>query len=289
LNQTMKSVDMIARNPWLTVIAALASIIPFSLALVGYFSDTTKNNFLFVSTLATLFYLVSLVYSLRIRAENEALKELAEYFHDINLIYRTQVRELFFANVPSKEKRLQIERDTLESVVQRIENIFMRATGKKCLSTIKLLSTDSSNRLYAQTYVRSQTGHKRDHSGNRMYKVGDGSNTSFDTALIYRNDGSLPHFFSPDLGLEKSYNNERQHYERFYRSTLVVPIYGKNPTNPGAETDEVQSTETLGFLCVDTLTLNRLNNDHHLYMLSSLATQMYNFMKAIRGSHIRNQ
>jgi hypothetical protein len=41
----------------------------------------------------------------------------------------------------------------------------------------------------------------------------------------------------------------------------------------------------LGFLAVDTMSENRLNNTYQMQMLAAYAHQMYNFMSLMRGKY----
>jgi len=138
-----------------------------------------------------------------------------------------------------------------------------------------------NSKYYAHTYVRSQELSKRDSSEKLKFVVGTGDNNGFDKTLSNRSDGLPLHFYSPDLQKESDYSNQRQHFYRHYRSTLVVPICGENKGKEGTP----DQFDRVGFLCVDTLSINRLNNGYHLYMLSALANQMYNFMSLMRGKY----
>ena len=68
----------------------------------------------------------------------------------------------------------------------------------------------------------------------------------------------------------------------FYRSILVVPIH--SATN--VHTALVHQKELVGFLTVDTMSVNRLNSTYHLFMLAALANQMFNFMAVVRGKYV---
>ncbi len=96
--------------------------------------------------------------------------------------------------------------------------------------------------------------------------MGTGANTAFDKALQKRSEGTPSHFHFPDLTKEENYSNERQHYEKLYRSVIVVPIRGLNKGKDGTEEEDDMS----GFVCVDTESTHRLNDGYHLQMMSSV-------------------
>lgn len=272
----------IANNPWFMVGAGMASIISF----IGYLYDKTTPA---PDTVALLWLFITIlvlcigyVYSIKVRSENIALRGLSEVFYEINLIYKNKLYELFGSKDPVTDPTdlLTEEERVLRSVCQRIENIFSRVTNRNCMVTVKLI-TKEGGRHYAHTYVRGQDLCNRDSPERVQFVVGTGENNGFDKALTKRSDGLPLHFFSPDLQKETDYSNQRQHYLRYYRSTLVVPICGENKGKEGTH----EQFDRVGFLCVDTLSTHRLNNGYHLYMLSALANQMYNFMSLMRGKY----
>ena len=89
------------------------------------------------------------------------------------------------------------------------------------------------------------------------------------------------HFFSANLKKYEGYLNERQDYLKHYRSTIVVPLHGQNENAAATNNRE----DLIGYLCVDTKSVNRLNNRHHLYMISALSNQMYDFISLMRGRY----
>ena len=273
----------LASNPWFVIIASVSSIAGF----FWYIQDQIKQNPPILSvvylTLSIILLLAGIFYSLKIRSENATLRKIAYTFNEINHIYKTALKDMFGENEPTynPEDLLEEEEKVLRSVCQRIENIFIQVIGRECLVTVKLLLNEKDGKYYAHTYVRSQEMCTRDNDGRKKYEVGTSANTAFDTALQKRSHGYPPHYFSPDLLKEKEYSNERQHYNRHYRSTIVVPIMGNNKGHEGTE----REFDRIGFLCIDTPSTYRLNDGYHLQMISSLADQMYNFMSLMRGKY----
>jgi GAF domain-containing protein len=241
--------------------------------------------------------LFAYVYSVEVRRENIALRGLSAEFYDINRIYQSKLHQVFLAENPvtEQDELIKAEKETLEAVCQRICNIFEETINRKCMVTIKLITYEGQH-ISAHTYVRSLKASARDMSERVRYSVGTGQNTGFEVALRERFDDKPSHFYSADLSLEPSYKNQRADYLRHYRSVLVVPIrepqrisdIGADPVceprnadsgNPGSD------PYLIGFLCVDTLSINRLNDTFHLVMLSALASQMYTFMCFMRRNY----
>lgn len=275
MNQMNHRLGQIASNNWFVIIGGVSSI---ASGLVLVYQWTAGGLLLWPAVLVgatSTLVLLFTVYSFRVRAENKSLRDLSLIFCDINRMYRDSLRALMASEGADFSKRLAVECDVLKNVAQRIENIYSKATNSQCLCTIKLVAEDEDGE-YAKTYVRSQGNHVRDDKAQR-FSVGEGKNTAFDEAR--RKQPAQPHFFSADLKRETDYYNERQDYLRHYQSALVVPIYGGSLVNGQSRSD----WDMIGYLCVDTLSTNRLNNTFHLHMASALAAQMYAFMKTIRG------
>ncbi len=273
----------IASNPWFVIIASASSIGGF----FWYIHDRITE---YPPVLSGIYYSLSLIilfggvlYSLSIRTENLALRKIAATFNEINHLYRDSLKSMFGGNNPvcNTEDLLSEEEQVLRSVCQRIENIFIQVTGRECMVTLKLVIKNDNGKYYAHTYVRSLENCVRDKPERKKYEVGTGANTAFDHSIQKRPDGSPSHYYSPDLTKEENYSNERQHYSKLYRSSIVVPIRGVNKGKEG--TDE--EYDMIGYLCVDTKSTHRLNEGYHLQMMSSLAGQMYNFMSLMRGKY----
>ena len=274
---------IVASNPWFVILASISSIAGF----FWYIHDRIVQYPPVLSgayfTVSLIFLLSGIIYSLKIRSENVALRNIASTFNEINHIYRDSLKNMFGGNEPvnNPEDLLAEEERVLRSVCQRIENIFIRVINRDCMVTIKLLLKEDSGKYFAHTYVRSLEDCARDKPKRIKYEVGTGANAAFDTALRKGPNGIPSHFFSPDLQKEAHYSNARQHYDKLYRSAIVVPIRGVNKGKEGTH----EEYDMIGFLCVDTLSTHRLNNGYHLQMVCSLAGQMYNFMSLMRGNY----
>lgn len=285
MNKNIQQVNVVARNPWFLVANGFSSLAAFMWFIYGQ-TVGVPNPFSITVLLCTLTLLIlGYIYSLKVRSENIALRGVAEIFFEINRIYQKTLSDLFGSDTRVNDSVALVykEEQVLKAVCQRASIIFSHLSDRSCMVTVKLVTTKDGI-CCAHTYVRSQELCGRDFSGRIHYTIGTGANNGFDTALAKRPDGIPSHFFSADLRESDGYTNKREDYLKHYKSTLVVPIRGDIDTDGSESTSS--NFDLIGFLCVDTLSVNRLNNGYHLYMLSALASQMYNFMSLMRGRYI---
>jgi hypothetical protein len=210
-----------------------------------------------------------------------ALRGMTKTIHEINENYKNSLKKIFNGaeSAPNVLDLLSEERQVLSGVCQRIENMMSLLIGRQVMATVKLIVNEDQGRPYAETYVRSIDQCIRDNPNIIKFEVGTGKNTGFDKALEKRRDYVPSHFYSADLKKHHGYQNERLNYLDLYRSTIVVPIRGQNEN----KTDTADEFDTIGFLCIDTMATNKLNDTYHIYIISSLANQMYNYISLMRG------
>jgi hypothetical protein len=220
-----------------------------------------------------------------IRGELADIKECATTLHKINHSYRDALRTVFGSPTRLRKALEEIELDNLRLVCERIAEMFTSLIKAKCVVTVKLIREQDDNgkrQSSCHTLVRSESGSERDRQ-LVAYQIGKGANTAFDVALKYNPHGPS-RFFSPDLVKdyeEGIYSNERTDWRHFYRSALVVPIRSVTYEHlPGRA-----AFNNLGFLAVDTLAPNKLNETFHLQFLAAFADQMFNFMSLMRGRY----
>ncbi len=280
---TSRLVDL-AASPKIIVIGGISSIGSVLWLLFAQINDTFHPFQAFIVVLSLAILVIGYVYSIAVRVENISLRRLPFYYYEINHLYKNTLLEMFGEqeNTKDSDTLIKYEKDILSSVCQRISDIFSSLINRKCMATIKLVTIEDEA-VYARTYVRSHSHSERDFKNKTKFSVGNGKNTSFDEALRSRNDGLPQHFYSPDLTIKGSYHNERVGFSNFYKSTLVVPIGGHYCEDK--ESNQELFYDLIGFLCVDTMSTNRLNDNDHLYMLSALAEQMYNFISLMRGKY----
>ena len=264
-----------------TVLGTIASIASF-LWLI-YDQYILKSNNLTPAILAgvsTSIFVLICIYSIIIRQENLNLEQVPQKIHRINHIYRNRLREIFSGENPidKRDDLIDTEESVLRSVCQRIQKIYTKLIGDDCLVTIKLI-TEKDGKKFAETYVRSIDDCDRDSKGFKEYEIGTGENTAFDEALKITTENKISHYLSQDIEKDlklNKYNNQRANFSEYYRSAIVVPIRCKTDTN---------STDDIGFLCVDTKAVNRLKPGYQVSLLAAFADQMYNFMSLMRGNY----
>lgn len=283
MTKTTSRIHSVASNPWTIVIANIASTASFLwLVYDKTIAKTPGLASVITSLLAISFFVGLSIYSGRIRSQNIAYQEALRRFHKINHYYRDTLCSLFFGDYPeTNPKRLvPLEAQTVQAVCQQVKNIFDAIVRKPCMVTVKLIAEDATGK-YCSTYVRSENICERDQEEPIRYDLGSGVNTAFDKALQTRTDGECACFCSGDLTKEQNYNNQRQRWGRYYRSVIVVPIRARR-TGVGGKSE---FPDDIGFLCVDTLSQNRLNKTYYVHLLAAFADQMYNFMSLMRGKY----
>lgn len=280
MKKSIQKVDKLAKNPWFVIAGTVITIITF----VWYVYDRITLNqptlSLFILVISIIFLSIGMFYSLKVREENFVLQQIASIFNEINYIYRDSLKNMFWGDSPIENPSdlLVEEEKVLRGICQRIEKIYSQLIKKDCLVTIKLV-IEESGKSFAHTYVRSLENCTRDNPRIK-YAVNTGENTAFDTAMK-----QLPnepdHFYSPDLTKEENYSNARVNYDKLYRSTIIVPIRGINKGKEGTN----KEFDMIGFLCIDTKSINRLKKGYQIQIASALAGQMYNFMSLMRGKY----
>lgn len=228
---------------------------------------------------------------IRVWQANRAFKDLMETLHKINHSYRDTLCEIFHEKLSKDfssddEYRTYIkdkERNIIETVCQKIAAFYTAVTHRPCVVTVKLIVREEDGKSYCSTYVRSERDSIRDKPNILKYELLTGRNTAFDTALVYRQE-NISRFYSANLEKDnKEYRNERDNYLFYYISSIVVPIRYYNSEKIG----KPNCNDDIGFLCVDTKSIYRLNDQWHVALLASFADQMYNFFSLTRGKYGR--
>jgi hypothetical protein len=226
------------------------------------------------------------IYSIRVRQENKQFREACKTLHRINHDYRDTLSATFSgaAHTPDLATAAKFsELRTLKSACQKIAKIYSGLTHCDCTVTVKLITNEAGN-TFCETHARSEEISERDCSQPARFEVKTGLNTAFDKALVY-NAGKISHFFSADLQAEAKaghYRNQRDNWSDYYLCAIIVPIRCVTVPKNGTPI----ASDDIGFLCVDTTSPHRLNDDYHLELLAGFADQMYNFMSLMRGKYI---
>ena len=274
-------------NIYVVWVGAVCSIA----GLVWYAYDRLKPSgpklitLICCAILAALFLGLA-IYSIRVRQENLQFKEACKNIHRINHDYRDTLSATFSAAVQGPDfatvGKLS-ELKTLKSACQKIAKIYSGLTHCSCTVTVKLITKEGGN-SFCETHARSEENSERDCAQPAKYEVKTGLNAAFDTALAYK-AGRISHFHSADLEADAkvgNYRNQRDNWSDFYASTIVVPIRCVTVPRDGTPI----ASDDIGFLCVDTSSTYRLNDDYHVQLLAGFADQMYNFMSLMRGKYM---
>jgi len=279
----IRKIDSFATNPYIVITASISSIGGFAWLLYEKVQENSTIPFAILAIILCLIFAIIAFFALMLHKENAKLKSIASTFTDINYLYKASLKSVLKCEKEyTKEDLMFEEKSVLGAVCQRIEDIFTTVINRKCMVTVKLL-IEEDEKKYAYTYTRSKDKCQRDQQGLiKKYLIGPSHNTGFSEAITKKSASEIRYYFSPDLTKEKNYFNERQKYTDHYRSVLVVPIAAINQDS--IDTD--RELDLLGFLCVDTKSINRLNDNYHLFILSSLASQMYNYMTFMRCDNL---
>ena len=263
----------------LAVLTAVGAVIPF-------FGDIRVGRTLVnwaVHGVALAGLTAAMFYSIKVRQENIILRRIPETIHRINHDYRNVLSVLFGDRdvCPTDEARVKAEVRTLQSVCQKLSATFHDLTRKPCIVSVKLIITHDGH-AYCETLVRSETMSRRDEGELVRFSLNTGRNPALDEALAYR-PGRKSYFYSADLTKEKegTYTNDRANWRQFYRSEIVCPIRYVKASSDGRPA----TRDDIGFLIVDTMSTNRLNEGSHVELLGACADQMYNFMSLVRGKY----
>lgn len=274
----------IASSPWTVIAGTLASVA--SLFWMIYDKAVVQSTGLLsvgVFVASVLFFFVACSMSIRSHRKVVAFEDATRRLHKINHDYRDVLSATFRADAPTSSRAILVEAEerTVRAVCQQIKEIFDGLVGRSCVVTVKLIASGPRGAKFCETYARSEEICERDRQSQQQYALTMTKNTAFAHALLPAADGGCSHFHSADLTRERDYYNERQHYERFYKSAIVVPIRSVMSRGEGLADD----VRDIGFLCVDTKSRNRLNNGYHVHLLSGFADQMYNFFALMRGGY----
>lgn len=281
-----KKAHSIAQNPWVNLAATIAGIASFWWMIY----DKAQTPGTVRSWMPFILFIIGIstfaafnFFSFRVKKALLDSTRIPYHLHRINHLYRDSLSRVCgsFSSNPPDEEALKLEQTTtLTRICEHVAEIFQRLTSKECHVAVKLLQKDASG-MYCETYTRNGGKNERDEVPPKRFNVLTGENTGFDRALLVTTGTKPSHFWSPDLGIEKDYQNQRQKYIEAYKSTIVVPIRYLIPNRKGQK----DGTDDIGFLCVDTLSRNRLNDVSHVEMLASFADQMYNYISIMRKSY----
>src|SRR6266705_2319254 len=269
-----------AESKWFVFASGVASFVSFYFDFQQEFKSLPINLSLALSLTA---FGAAAIYSVRVREKLLAHQRSARFIHDINHEYRNILSETFGTALQNSEQIDSIlvtrEREIIETVCHRIASIYSGLIARPGTVTVKIITKENEN-VFCHTYARSEPKSRRDRDGILgNFPVGTGENTGFDIALQSDPSG-ISHFFCSNLPKSKKqnrYRNRRDNFEKYYKSAIVVPIR--------SQTSQQNGSNNRGFLCVDTLSTNSLNEGYHIELLAAFGDQMYNFLSLMRGTY----
>jgi len=226
MNLPTKVAYNIATNPWTLLLSTLGGIVGIGVLVYDrFFIDTPSATPILLFLVVTIVYVLVSGAALRVLGDNRKLKEIANNFREINLIYRDRLFSAFYGPSPvdDRKKLIDIEKSTVTSICQRVAQIFTKLIGRNCVVTLKLLTKDG-DKTYVTTYARSENDSERDKANPKRFEVNTGQNTAFDEALMPNTTGHISHFYSGDIRKHKYYTNQRPNWDKYYQSAIVVPI-----------------------------------------------------------------
>jgi len=93
---------------------------------------------------------------------------------------------------------MQMEQETVQTVCQRIGDIYTALIARRCIITVKVVEQEGKN-WFCRTYARSELVSRRDQANLVRFALGTGENTAFDVAMQPHPGGGVSHFFAADL------------------------------------------------------------------------------------------
>jgi len=280
-----KGLHNLASNPLSVFFGTIASVLSFCwLVYEKVIIQAPGILSILIFLLCIVFFISIGAYSGVVRRREIAFHGIMKRIHKINHDYRDILRAAFGGEktITERHKLVEVEERILRSVCQQIREIYELLINRPCMVTIKLITKEPNGSKYCSIYVRSEDNCKRDREGPSEFELGKWKNTSYDKALLPAEPGGVSHFYSGDLLKEENYNSQRQHWERYYKSMIVIPIRSVI-SGKGKNTDEI---DDVGFLSLDTLSRNRLNKSYHVELVAAFADEIYNFISLMRGRYI---
>jgi hypothetical protein len=265
-------------KPYVFVLTWTGANIAVLIAIFSFFGVSVSYGWLkpCLWVFATLLFGFGCWCSYTTYHENKRLKACVHELHQVNHLYRDAISNRFFdAGITENLNDGQLveqEKAVLNHVCTKISGIFKFLTNRKCFVAVYLIR-NTKTQTVCSIYAYSEYEASRFQKPPETFSIGP-ENTRFWEANV-RRLCCMNFFHSPDLTKQPDYNDQTQHFAEKYKSCIVVPIR-YFPNREGAKPDD------LGYLVVDTLARDRLNNGFHVQYLASFADQMYNFQNIWR-------
>ena len=220
-------------------------------------------------------------------------KKYYELLHD----YRNTINEM---ECYYKKRTLTVESLTLmvkgflKDGLGCLSDTLTYMTGYEVCSCVKSIlgggfDTIEYRDARVKTFVRSQNtkAERKSYDVNKFEGVKISENTDFMEIVSEDRIGNDSAFYQPNLKeydmqlrpINKSYQNTTPRWEEYYIGTIVVPIRIAN--NKLFYTNAEKSYNTLGFLCVDSMSDKAFSikqKENYINIVKSYAAMFYNIM-----------
>lgn len=255
-------------------IIASSSVTAAMLSILGAFTSVVKvdDKILWMSVAALIAAISSVAYLHALRKNRRLSSELGT-IHEITHAFHDAIAVAFQHN--DINRVLEIEHKTLDRFCQSVKKIFDNMTGVNCHITIKLLTIENGNQ-FVSTYASTRSNWSKSKRKELVQNT-----TDYVESLRIKPERDQSYFYAADLTRKTLYQNSNMDWQNYYKSTLVVPIR--------RTFREKTIVDDIGFLCVDTLEPDKLNDDDHLKFLTYFSEQLYFFLSTLRGGLVMEE
>ncbi len=277
-------------STWLALGLSVGITIGLFLALLPVTISGSLNSVLVLVMIMVASAIVQF-YLFRTQAKYKAWTRIPHHLSEINNLYRHVLSSLYLSGSQQAlddQVYVAIEKEILDSVCQKISDIFRLITDAPCRTIVYLLvpgpdNSDTSKDRFCFTWATSELSRKRAKvQTEESYPLSDKENTRFVAILNAMAKRHDPEYFCADITKVSEYHDSLPDAAEHYRSVLVYPIFCDLPT----EDDEggAGAFRVVGFLSVDS-SKNRLSKSPAKKLLSAFADQMFNFISLMRREY----
>lgn len=298
----------------LSLISAIITIFTAIFALckmvvaIDNLEDGTYNVSLnpILMWLCIIFLLCLVVFGIKVKKYGTITRNMREGFsynyyqflHDFRNTYFDILNKHKTESGVSKSARIQmLTKDTqtfLEDSLGYLCEILEKNTGEKISACIKLIENAGSvtnidkDKATVITFCRSKNTDKERKANDEqeIKSISIKKNTDFYDILDEESTNTNSYFYQTDLlqyakDLQKAgkeYRNTTEHYEKYYRGTIVAPI--RILKKRLHYVNQNIGYDIIGFLCVDSLSINAFRNkesdkENYSNIVKSFAAEVY--------------
>lgn len=289
----------------ISIISSVITIITPIVGIVSFLRFYPKNSAIFVIYIATVvilfaMLLIMLRYLIKYRNLMIGVKKVStNKFFDLTRNFRNSYFDILSYK---KTKKLTIElltekvekflRESLDDICQIFKE-FTYQDVSACIKYIDCVGEVDRETATIKTFVRSSTSDaarsENDNSLQKPLYVKD--NTDFYSILSPNSQNRKSYFYQRNLPnyakeLERNgehYCNSTDNWERYYKSTIVVPISVANKRLFFNSRDD--NYNVLGFLCIDSLSTDAFLEKDERYnrdIAKAFAAELYIILNQYR-------